>query len=936
MNKGIFKEEENLFTISFDENNQKKSNVIKRKDLILEKLKNSEIKPDCKFSLKTESYLLQLAYSYNKILSLSNSRTRILAHQVESTHKIVGALKQRFLLADEVGLGKTIEAGLVIKEMIYRKNYKRIIIIAPASLLFQWQQEMHSKFNEEFVIMDRAKLIAAQKQVGKKGNPWNLHDKIICSLDFIKNDLYAEDLKSTKWDTVVFDEAHRLRRDSKHSTLGYNVAEIISPNTESLLLLSATPFRGKLEELYFLIALLDKNTLGPFQSFYNDYCLENSDLSGLKDKISTVVIRRTKKEIGGFTKRHARTIKFEFYPDERLLYEETTRYVIEEFNRAQQVENRAVGFVMTVFQKLLDSSSYALLSALKNRFNKLSLLLERAEKNNEAIVQENLNFDLDEFIDEDISEELADFSIEKSIEELRLEINTLEKLISIAGNIKLNKKGENLIELVGKLRERGHKKFLIFTQFRTTQIYLENILSDYNVAVFHGSMNRDEKEEAIERFKDDLEILIATEAGGEGRNMQFCDILINYDLPWSPLKIEQRIGRIHRFGQKNDVQIYNFSTSGTVAERIIEVLTHKLKLFEESLGESDVMLGQIEDELNLSKLLMEVTSGKKKKSEMMEEIDKRIHAAKKNYAKIEELTLANKMDFNYDEYYKITLREREFSNSRIENFVNQLRRYNNEVDKYIGNKHARNNLYPVKMPGFTKKTFGTFSSTIALNNENLEFLAFGHPLVEKFISICHNDDFGGLVGIKNLKFGKSFYGLQFNFIVTFQSISISKELIPVIVDVDNKLDENDLIKAEKFSIEEIFSFVEDVDKYKFEVFYIKKNAEILFEKAVARIRKKVNDRLVDLSENMDLSIYPEMEKIKKSHTLRIKELEEKLELQKSKMKWYGNDMKGAITRTQNQINKVNLDMHALLKKYESYSGIQSEISLLNVAIVIGK
>jgi SNF2 family DNA or RNA helicase len=197
----------------------------------------------------------------------------------------------------------------------------------------------------------------ARETAGPRGNPWNVFNRIICSLDFIKSDSFLEDLESARWDAVIFDEAHRLRRDANHSTLAYTMAEVVAERTKALLLLSATPFRGKLEELYFLIALLDRNILGPFQSFSQEYCYENADTSALKDKLSEVLIRRTKRDVGGFTKRYASTIKFDLYPDERFLYEETTKYVVEEFNRALQTENRAVGFVMTVFQKLLDSSS---------------------------------------------------------------------------------------------------------------------------------------------------------------------------------------------------------------------------------------------------------------------------------------------------------------------------------------------------------------------------------------------------------------------------------------------------------------------------------------------------------------------------------------------------------------------------------------------------
>ena len=324
--------------------------VIKNEDKIKKLIKEETITYDGRLDLRIEAGVLKLAYTYNKLLSLSNSRTRILAHQVESTHRIINSLNQRFLLADEVGLGKTIEAGLVIKELIFRFDYQRILIICPASLVLQWQTELKSKFNESFEVMDRQ---ALKKYRRSHTNPWNACGRIICSLDFIKNISHKEDITKSTWDVIVIDEAHRLRRDDLKTTLSYNVAELLSQYSKAFLLLTATPFRGKLEELYYLIKLIDKNLLGPFQTFYNTYCLNDCDLSGLRQKISSAIIRRTKKEIGGFTKRHAKTIKFEFFPEERILYDATTKYVIEEYNKAMQTENRAVGFVMTVFQKLL-------------------------------------------------------------------------------------------------------------------------------------------------------------------------------------------------------------------------------------------------------------------------------------------------------------------------------------------------------------------------------------------------------------------------------------------------------------------------------------------------------------------------------------------------------------------------------------------------------
>jgi len=887
-----------------------------------------------RFYLKTEAYLLPLAYANNKILSLSNSRTRILAHQVESTYKIVDSLKQRFLIADEVGLGKTVEAGLVLKELIYRYNYQRILIACPASLLFQWQHEMKSKFNEEFVIIDRKALNRAQKEVGEKGNPWMVHDRIICSLDFMKNDAFREDLKETPWDAVVFDEAHRLRRDANSATQAFVMAEIVAAKTKALLLLSATPFRGRLEELYYLISLVDKNILGPFQSFSNDYCHEGADVSSLRDKISEVVLRRTKKEVGGFTLRHARTIKFELYPDERLLYDETTRYVVEEFNRALQSENRAVGFVMTVFQKLLDSSSHALGRALRNRYAKLDGMVERAESGTFLPSESGSSLDPEELDGEGV-ESCTVLSLEKTVAELKLELKVIRRLITLAEKIDIDKKGEKLVELLASLKKRGKKKFIIFTQFRTTQDYLAELLQGYDIVVFNGSMSADEKEQAILDFKERAEIIIPTEAGGEGRNMQFCDVLINYDLPWSPLKIEQRIGRIHRFGQPNDVMIFNFSTAGTVAERVLEVLTHKLKLFEESIGPPDIMLGQIEDELKLNNLFMEMAAGRKKEKAIDQELDERVHAARVHYEKLSELTVTSRMDFNYDEYYRITLKERQFTNQRLEHFVELLQEEDTFPLQYLSKRHRGNNLFPVRYSDeVVKGKYGTFDSMAAMENENLEFLAFGHPIIDRLFAYVQGSEFSGETGVRIIKGDSGRVGLVCNYLVTFTSVQVTRELFTVAAFGSMSPGSYELAEIEREAVEQTGIYDIPPERYEGGIKEVSNGLPDLMDQVHRRLQEKISDRIMDMSDTLDFKVDPEIEKVRESFGRTIRELEEKLELQESRMKWYGKDMRSAITRTRNKIMKAHREREHLMETLKGYLGVKHSLEMLNAGILI--
>lgn len=918
------------------------SNTITSEERILELLQEGGFSDSERFALRIEAYLLKLAYTNDKVLSLSNSRTQILAHQIESTHRIINSLNPRYLLADEVGLGKTIEAGLVIKELIFRHGYRRILIVCPASLCMQWQSEMENKFNERFVIMDRREIKKTRREKGaKNSNPWNLLDKVICSLDFIKSESHIEDLKKTKWDVIIFDESHRLRRDSLKSTLAYNAAEILSANANALLLLSATPFRGKLEELYFLVRLLDKNLLGPFQTFFNTYCLNNTELSTLRNKLSEVIIRRTKTDVGGFTRRHARTIRFELYAEERLLYDETTRYVAEEFNRAMQSENRAVGFVMTVFQKLLDSSSFALSSALKNRKLHLAALLDSGNRDllKQSAMGKNIAWDeLDPEDDENI-DAMVNETLKKTYAEIREEIIILEYLIRIADSITLNKKGEKLVEIIRRLKKGNVKKVLIFTQFRTTQEYLKGILSEFSVEVFNGSMDKNQKEDAIQNFKDSADVLISTEAGGEGRNLQFCNVLINYDLPWSPLKIEQRIGRIHRFGQPKDVFVYNFSTADTVAERVLQVLTRKLKLFEESIGTPDIMLGQIEEELNLNSIFMDLASKRKSIRKINAEIDARVETARRSYEKLNDLAIASRLDFNYDEYYKTTMNERKISNKRIESFISRLRDNSESLHDYLGKKNTLTRLYPVKKyPDGTlpKKRHGTFDSVRALENENLEFLAFGNPIVDSLISECQGSGFGGETGIQYINYRKPFYGFIAYYIITFHTSSSHQELVAVCIPVSRQLTDEECGEVEKFVIEQRFNKITNSRNTASAIRQVASHIEEHVDSAHERILSKAVTRAAEIKCSMANPVTQEIEKITSSYDQRIKEFEEQLERQVCQMKWFDKDMKSAITRTKNKIAREKREKMLSLGRQERFSDVVYTIEMLGAGVLISQ
>lgn len=904
---------------------------------------------DLNFALSVlDAYRIKISHTYNKLSSLSNSRTRLLPHQIEATHRVVNALRPRFILGDEVGLGKTIEAGLIMKELMLRRGYKRVFVAVPAPLAVQWKQEMKNKFNEDFVILNR-------KSYKEISSSWNKYPRIIASIDFVKNPNYAEDILKARWDIAVFDEAHRLRRDYSKTTKAYNFAEQLADRTDALLLLSATPFRGKLEELFYLVRLVDSHLLGPHSSFVQEYMIGPGDggerpASDIRERVSKILIRRRKVEVGGFTKRFAATIRFDLTVEERAFYDATTEYVKREYNLAMQQKNRAVGFIMIVFQKLLDSSTRALLRALEKRKAMLEQKMHSigsslyGSMNGNPFLDENgyrLRLDdleeMDEFEElEDHLEDLDESDQGMSLKDLRKEILTLNHLVSLGRIISQDRKLIKLKETINRLKKEGSKKFIIFTQFRTTQDYLnDNLSDDYLVTLFHGSLNMQQKEDACSDFKNKTEIFIATEAGGEGRNLQFTNILINYDLPWSPLKVEQRIGRVHRFGQQKDVYIFNFSTRDTVAERVLEVLENKIRLFEESIGPSDAILGAVEDEGNFQKFLMEFVSGRKTKSDFDNELNSMMEIARNGYSRLNDLVTPQLVDFNLDDYYAYSKENRSMENDEIEKItLNYLEQKGD--DDYRLEKDDEHYIY-YSIPDGLKKP-ATFSSEKALESDRLEFLAAGHPLVDRALDffLGHRDR----KTIQTIPATKEMpeNGFYFISMVTYKNGLSRAELLscwitdsrPEKTTIPDELLIRPGMRAKEFDHGldrlKISGSLEDIDGRK-----LKKASEIALEK----MKSVSEERGAKLHKELHTIFKKEEYKLEISYYKKIRQLEEKRDRQKMR---YRNDprteIRASLTRTENELIRTRQEMDLHLERIRREGRVDARLELIQIYRVL--
>ena len=556
-------------------------------------------------------------------------------------------------------------------------------------------------------------------------------------------------------------------------------------------------------------------------------------------------------------------------------------------------------------------------------------MLERAES-----VPSPDGFDPD---DADIDDENADESVaamaRKSAAEIREEIATLDRLLALARSIERNKKGEKLVSLLRQLRKKGCAKFIIFTQFRTTQEYLRGLLVGFDVVLFHGSMDRDEKERAILDFKGDAEVLICTEAGGEGRNMQFCNILINYDLPWSPLKIEQRIGRIHRFGQPHDVFIYNFSTRDTVAERVLEVLEKKLRLFEESIGVPDAA----RPDRGRARPFEPVHGDGGGRKPRRESLRRSTNGSRTRDAATKAYRPHSRAEpgFQLRRILLNNMKERQFSNRRIERFVERMAQEDGLVGEYLGRKNARTGLYRIKRPVRTSPEapcHGSFDSRVALENEGMEFLAFGHHVVDTLFEHCVSDAFGGKTGVKLIRSAVPYRGMVFCYLVSYNALSKTQEFLVVAADGTGR-DQGELEEMEREFVEQegVAANGEELDG---RVRSVLSGLGRCLEDARRRLREKVERRLAELRETLELSIDPEIEKITEASLSRIKELSEQLERQECRQKWFGKDMRGALTRTRNEMAQVELERERLLAAYRRSREAKPEIRLVCAGVLI--
>ncbi len=582
------------------------------------------------------AYALGIAWEFDPYFGLSVSRVDPLPHQLEAVYDhLLKLARVRFLLADDAGAGKTIMSGLLLRELELRGLAERTLIVCPANLAFQWQRELREKFDAKFVVMKGGDI---REQFGV--NQWLEQKRVIASLDLAKRADILAGLRQVRWDLVIVDEAHRMSAaDSTHKSLRYRLGELLRDNSDHMLLLTATPHKGDPENFSLFLQLLDADA----------YADVTSIGKAMQNRRAPFYLRRTKEAMRYFperqpdgswatapifTRRIPHTVNFTIDDAEFALYEWVTRFVKRQSARAAARSDdpraRAVGFLMSLYQRRLASSTYAMRRSLEKRAGRLEENLGRAET-----LARSPPADWPDAADLEEMEEGERERIEQAIEAMTLAAGGAEVREEIA-EIKLLAAEARALEEAGaeaklsRLKEvlaaegffvDSDRRLLIFTEFRDTLDYLVGKLRSwgFRTGFIHGGMRPGSREEegtrlfAEQQFREGaIQVLVATEAAGEGINLQVCNVLFNYDIPWNPKRLEQRMGRIHRYGQRQDCLIFNFVAGNTVEGRILQRLLERLQEIRNALDDDAVfnVVGEVLPPARIESVLRDYYAGK--------------------------------------------------------------------------------------------------------------------------------------------------------------------------------------------------------------------------------------------------------------------------------------------------------------------------------------
>lgn len=782
-------------------------------------------------------YLLDQHFN-NDLVSLDATRVDVKPHQVSVVHRVVTNYPHRYLLCDEVGLGKTIEAGLILKELRERGLADRVLIIVPPNLRRQWQFELKTKFNETFSILDSGTVRYVRSQ-GEKGNPFAKFDSVIVSDAWVVGDDWSKQVSECAWDLVIVDEAHHARSKSGKggTTRLYRLVQRLLDRSlhpdRAALLLTATPMQLDSHELYSLIEILDP-ALFPSEEHFDEHRRRLPSLSsavvGLhelsegetptdelchlvaswlgiepeqvpefirrdgvealsgalaeKHLLSDILIRNRKAVVGGFMPRRAHRWKVRLSDEEQRALDRVEDFVAQGYAAMAEQKDQSIGFLMVAYQKMMASSIAALRDSLakrRDRLNSGEVSARASTKELRRIARET----------DDDAEAVLGAAIDLAALN-RDEAEELTQLVELLDAIQVDSKADELRRQLRVLREEATvPKVLIFTQFRATQNHLASVLTadGWNVSQFHGQMSVQAKDDAVERFRDDAEphILISTEAGGEGRNFQFCHLLVNYDLPWNPMRVEQRIGRVDRLGQENIVEIFNFWVEGTIEERVLNVLESRINIFEETVGGLDPILGEAEKDIR--KIMMRNRLDRPEvERKVGARLEANVAAARTAEEQLRDLILDTR-SFSREIAEQVAGQTSPITSEDQEHFMTRLLASQRTHIKRQGREYHLHFHDPFLsdhedlFPDGPKRR-AVFRPNERTDSEFVEFLALGHPIIDACVGEVTAPSWPGVSGARRLSAdGVVAPGSGWLFVwqVTVPDLRARSELIPVFV-----------------------------------------------------------------------------------------------------------------------------------------------------------
>ena len=696
--------------------------------------------------LALEAKRFKHAYMFDPILAMSVSKVDPLPHQIEAVYgHLLKRSRIRFMLAHDPGAGKTIMAGLAIKELKMRGMIRRVLIVVPGQLKEQWRWELYDKFDEYFDVVDR-------EYFDSSGgiNAWD-EDQLVTSIDFAKQLDVIDSMKNVHFDLIIVDEAHKMSAytygNTTSKTRRYRLGETLSLMSDHMLFLTATPHKGDTQNFRLLMDLLEPGF------FADDSMMEES----IQKRDNMLFLRRAKEDMVDFENnplfvpRTVETPDVQMSPPEKELYEAMSGYVKKQYSLAtQDSKNHNVTFALIILQRRFASSVFALLKSLQRRRARLGQLESDANAAREGRGRTPANAaEYMEKMDEmDESERWGEekkwevVSVAKSRDELRAEIKTLDGLIEKAEEVMRGGAETKINQLKATMealnRNHPREKMLVFTESKDTLDYLvERIRSwGYTVNTIHGAMPAAERKEAEAVFRYRTRVMVATEAAGEGINLQFCHLMINYDLPWNPNRLEQRMGRIHRYGQKLPVHVFNLVAADTREGEIMQTLFRKLVEIKEAMGSDKVfdVISDIVPGKSLSQMLLDATVRNRHQKEIISELTDSMSPHSDAILESMKDGLATKyMDHTNLREMREKAREQQLAPHYTEDLFRSI------AEAAGGSVEESGSVFSVRLPESVINLAGmgdalplsypevTFDKTVRNENPDIELFSFGHP-----------------------------------------------------------------------------------------------------------------------------------------------------------------------------------------------------------------